>query len=1080
MQKSTLNFYCCLLLAILLGSISCYGQSQFIAGTVVDDNGKPLQGVSVSVLIADSSLTTMQTDNRGVFRFDNLRTGSSYRFKFSYIGFEDVLTKTFAIADKSENLLIRMKPSQQSLNEVVVVGYGRQKKVNLTGAVTQLSGSELEDRPVSNLAKTLQGLIPNLNINFASGIPISEGNLNIRGNTSINGGDPLVIVDGVAGDMNRVNPRDVESVTVLKDAAASSIYGARGAFGVILITTKTGKSGKPKIAYNNNFGWATQTSSTDFMTSGYEAAILNDTANLRSLGISYTGYTAADYEELKKRINDKEENPDRPWAVIQNRGGKDQYVYYGNFDWWHFLYNQWQPQQDHNITVSGGNDKTTYYLSGGYRTQEGIWNIRPDQSKRYTLRSKISSELTTWLKVTNNTQFFQQKYAFSGSNDFSWGKTFDEHTLPSYLPVNPDGSFTYLTGLNSYRIGNGWHTNQLYGKSKGERDRIDLRNIIDATAKISKTISVTGNFSYSYTSRLSWDRAVKVPYSLYPGVMSIVPTYNTDELSEYRETIDYKVYNLYGTYENKFGPHSLKFMAGYNQEEWKNKEQMASRRDLLSEDLNDLNLGTGLMEVTGGSNEWALLGFYSRINYDYKGKYLLELNGRYDGTSRFKKGDRFGFFPSVSAGWRLSEEDFFRPLSRIVNNLKIRASYGSLGNQQVGNYAYIPIMNTATMNYLMNNTLTQYVGVPPAISPTLTWEKVTSTNLGLDIDMLRNRLSVSVDLYERKTIGMLTKGKTLSAVFGANPPQENAADLKTKGFELSVGWRDTKKLLGKPLTYSARFILSDYTGRITKFDNPNNLLSDYYVGEQLGDIWGYTIDGFFMTAAEANAHSVNQDFVNKRRLSAPGIYKKLQPGDLRFVDLNGDKIINSGTNTLDNPGDMKVIGNSQPRYQFGVNMDLAWNGFDIGIFLQGIGKQDWYPPSEVTSFWGPLAYPYTSFLPKNFSAMIWTPENPDAYFPILRSYIAQNAELSFPNNRYLQDLAYVRLKNLSVGYSLPQSVTRKLKLERCRFYLSGENLVTLTKLDSKYIDPELMSTTPDGRAYPFSSKVFSFGVDITF
>jgi TonB-linked SusC/RagA family outer membrane protein len=530
-------------------------------------------------------------------------------------------------------------------------------------------------------------------------------------------------------------------------------------------------------------------------------------------------------------------------------------------------------------------------------------------------------------------------------------------------------------------------------------------------------------------------------------------------------------------------------MGGYNQELQKYKTNSSQRSNLLSEDLNNLDLGTGDMVVNGSAYEWALLGYFGRFNYDYKGKYLLEINGRYDGTSRFPSDKRFGFFPSISGGWRISEEAFFDPLKRIVSDLKLRASYGSLGNQQLsstsitaGNiYPYIPVMASGLNNYIIDASKTQFLAVPNPIDPNFTWEKSASIDFGADLNLFNNRFQASYDWYRRTTTDMITRGKTLPAVFGAAPPNQNAADLVTTGFELTANWRNNSTVGGKPFSYNIGIVLSDYTAEVTKFDNPNKLLSDNYVGRQLGEIWGYSIDGYFVSDAEAQGWKVDQSFVNKQRLSAPGNYSKLSAGDIKFKDLNGDGKINNGKNTLDDHGDLIRIGNSLPRYSFGITGGATWNGIDVSAFFQGIGRQNWYPGNNSDKFWGAYSRAYYSFIPVDFPGKIWSPENPNAYFPRLRSYEALNngGELYTANDRYLQDLAYIRLKNLTVGYTFPVSLLKKVRAERLRIYFSGANIFTATKLETKYIDPEQASAETNGRVYPFF-KTFAFGLNVGF
>lgn len=1042
-----------------------------VTGTVTDKDGVPLIGVSVKVI---GKNTGTITDLDGKYTISV--TDEKVKLQFSYLGHKTVEA---SVGNRTViNIILEENP--QDMEEVVIVGYGVQKKVNLTGAVNQISAEEFEDRPVPRLSQALQGALPNLNVTFGGGVPGQDASINVRGYTSINGGGPYVLIDGIPGNINRLTSQEVESITVLKDAAASAIYGAQGAWGVVLVTTKSAKAGKTTISYSNNFGWSTPTVNTDFITTGYDWMRLND-ASIAHVG-GYSRYPESDMNELYLRRNDKKEHPDRPWVTIQNRDGRDRYVYYGNFDWWDIMFNEWQPSTSHSINFSGGNDKINYMLTGSYNSKDGIMKIHQDKYKAYTMRSKISAQATPWLKITNNTNFYHQKYDYTGRQgggnaNFS---TINVHASPAYAPMNPDGTATYLSGFNNYTIGDGLYALLIDGNTKGQDTKYEFRTTTEVTFDIMKGLTATANYSYNLYTDPSFYRQYPATYSLYPGVVETVPKANVNQLTESQQFNHTHVINAFTTYENTFNVvHNLKVMGGFNQELHLAKKISAGRYDVLSPTLNDLNLATGDMSVGGGQSELALRGAFYRINYDYKGRYLFETNGRYDGTSRFPKGDRFGFFPSVSVGWRISEESFFEPLRKIVDNLKLRASYGTLGNQATADrYMYIPSMAGGTMSYILDGEKAKYINQPGTVTNSLTWEKIRSSNLGVDLNLLNSRFALSFDVYKRETLDMLAQAATLPAVYGAAEPKQNVADLETKGFELTVNWRDNFTLAGRKFSYSVGGSLSDNQSKITKMNNATGFTYDNYEGKKIGEIWGFITNGYFKTEAEALTYPVDQSYLNIVRNDN---HIGLSAGDIRFEDLNGDGVITPGTNTVDDPGDQKVIGNVTPRYAFGFNMSADYAGFDLSVFFQGIGKRDWYPGNEADRFWGPFGRPYYSFIPEDFESKLWTPENPDSYFPRLLTYIALNArnELRATNNKYLQDLAYIRLKNLTLGYTIPADITRKLKINKCRIYVSGENILTFTKLDTDYIDPEQALANANGRVYPFS-KIYSFGVNITF
>lgn len=1047
-----------------------------VTGTVVDETGQSLPGVNI---LEKGTTSGAVSDAEGKYILEVQDENAV--LVFSFIGFEtqEVLVNGRTVID------VTLAEDVQALDEVVVVGYGTQKKVNLTGSVDQISGDELRDRPATNISSMLQGAMPNLTIRMDSGTPGQMGDLNIRGVTSIDGNDaqtgpPLVLIDGIPGTLDRLNPEEVQSISVLKDAASAAIYGARGAFGVILITTKSGSSGKTVIRYNNSFGVSTPTVSTDFMTNGYDWMKLHDAA-LAHIG-GYSGYTESDYAELLARRNDKTEHPDRPWVTVQNRNGKDQYVYYGNYDWWNTMFTEYQPMQNHNLSFSGGNENISFMLNGNLKTKDGIMRIHTDKYSSKTLRAKLTAKLNPWLKVSNNTNFYHSSYDYYGREGGGSANFIhiNVHASPAYAPMNPDGTASYISGLNKYDIGDGIFAMMINGNTRGRDRKYEFTTINEMTITPFKDFNIIGNYSYNMYTDPSFYRQAPAQYSLYPGVIQTTPKYNVNKLQESQQFNQVHVVNLYANYLKNFNDtHHLKVLAGYNQELHLPKKITAERMDISSEKLNDLNLGTGEQFVYGGSSEYALRGIFFRLNYDYKGKYLLEMNGRYDGTSRFPSDRRWGLVPSVSAGWRVSDENFFSSLNRIVTDLKLRGSVGTLGNQAVDDsYPYISTMKPGTMSYILDGERAKYYNSPEPVSDGFTWEQVTTYNGGVDISFLRNRLSISYDQYVRNTTGMLASGVKLPNVFGAKEPLVNVADLQTKGFELTMAWRDQVNVGGKPLHYNANLVLGDNHAVITKVINPTKLTYTLYEGKPVGEIWGYITDGFFETDAEAKTYPIDQTWLNRVRQdnNIP-----LRAGDLRWLDLDGDGTISDGANTVDDPGDQRVIGNSTPRYMYAFNLGADWNNFDFSVFFQGLGKMDYYPGNNADRFWGPYSRPYFSFIPRDFEKDIYSETNRNAYFPNLLAYVALNGnnELRATNNRYLQDLAYLRLKNVTLGYTLPKHLLERINIQRFRVFVSGENMVTWTKLRTKYIDPEQMMSNKDGRVYPFS-KTYSFGFDISF
>ena len=1083
-------------LAFMLVGFSALAQNRELSGVVLDATDFPLVGVAV---IVDGTTNGAMTAEDGTFYLTV--PGGEVVLNVSSLGYT---TKFVTVPADQNNITIRLEEDTMLIDETVVVGYGTQKKVNLTGAVTAVDEKALADRVSPNLSSMLQGAVPGLSISTSSGNPGSTGTLQIRGKGSINGGNPLVLIDGVEGEMDRVNPNDVESISVIKDASAAAVYGARAAFGVVLITTKKGTDddGNAVVRYSGRFGWETPTTSTDYETTGYWSAYIHNMFWKADDGTSqYVKYNDYDMRQLLLRINDKTEHPDRPWVTVQNRGGKDKYVYYANTDWYHVLFNDEHPVQQHNISISGGNKKVKYFLSGAYNRQTGIIKVRPDVFEKYNLRSKIDFKINKYMRMSNNTTFYSSVYDYPGVGNVENAIAYSaNHGLACFTPTNPDGTWVYGTDFLGYKVANGRHA--FYGNDKNinlER-KMDFANTTELKITPIKQLTITANYTYRFHQNRNTNRSTALVYSQYPGVLATYTgkgTAGEDSLTEEVDSWAYNAANLFATYEDTFkDDHHLTVMAGGNLEYSYRKDLETIGYNILTEDLNDFDLvglnGDGIKEfmASGGQTEYALLGFFGRINYDYKGKYLFEVSGRYDGTSRFAKGSRWGLFPSASAGWRISEEDWFAPAKKAVSNLKLRLSYGSLGNQNVAAYKFIRKIQTfdfAGFSFGEGSSTASYTSLSAPNAGDLTWETAHQYNLGLDAGFFKDRLTFTAEAYIRDTKDMLTDGVALPSVYGASEPDMNAADLRTKGYELSIGWRDQVSLFGKPFGYNVGATLSDYRTVITKYDNKEyTFAKDYYEGMVLGEIWGFEVDGLFATDAEAQAYAkeVDLSYINKRH------YGGWLAGDPRYVDIDGDGKISVGANSVKKPGDRKILGNSIASLQYGLTAGFDYMGFDFSIFLQGTGNHYWYPNDESMAFWGPYSRPYCTYLPYDFLDNVWSEENPDAYFPRPRAYSAftSGAPLANVNSRYLQNLRYLRLKNLSVGYTVP--MTKKIGIQKLRVYFSGENLAYCSpfKKNSRYIDPEAAfdrrdssgSTTRYNNAFYPWQKTFMFGIDLTF
>lgn len=1063
-------------------------QNRSISGKVFDTNEEPLIGVTVTI---ENTTIGAITDIDGAFTLQ-VPEGKVV-LNVSYVGF---VPQKVTVASGQSNVTVRLSEDAVLLNEVVVVGYGKQKKVNLTGAVASVGGEELENRVTKSLSSMLQGTVAGLNVTTSSGVPGSSASINVRGITSIHESEPLVLIDGAVGDIDRVNPNDVESISVIKDASAAAIYGARAAFGVILVTTKSGaaKDGKATVRYSGRFGWQAPTTSTDYETTGYWSVYTINQFWQANSGTLYVDYTDQDMQELWNRVNDKTEHPDRPWVVEDVRNGRNQWVYYGNYDWWHSLYRDNRPMQQHNVSISGGKDDVKYFVSGSYDKQTGILRENPDIYRKYNLRSKIDFRINEWLTMSNNTSFYSSQYSYLGDGDVENTLAYSaRHALACFPQKNPDGSWLYSTPYLNYKVANGRHILLGENSHRNVERSTDFTNTTRLVYAPIRELSFTGDFTYRQYQSRNTSRSNVMYYREYPDgeLLSYATGAGANRLDEAVNTNQYYSTNIFGTYDDTFNQaHHLSVVGGMNYEAWKNKNISAYGENLVSTDLDDLDLvgqnaeGATITGVGGGQNEYALLGIFGRINYDYKSRYLFEVSGRYDGTSRFASGSRWGFFPSASAGWRISEESFFQPVRQWIDNLKVRGSFGSLGNQNISSYySFARLISISSLGYTFGegSVLPKYSSLSAPIASGMTWETAQQWDFGFDLTMLGNRLNLTVDGYIRDTKDMLTDGVDLPGVYGADLPDMNAADLRTKGYEITLNWRDRLTLGNKPFEYSVGLNLSDYKSVITKYDNENKIFAkDYYEGMEIGEIWGYVTDGLFQTDEEAKAYAekVVLSYVLKGQTGG------WQAGDVKFVDLDGDGKVGIGSNNVDNPGDRKILGNSLPSFSYGISASAQWNGFDVSAFFQGTGNHYWYPAGQSMPFWGPYSYPYLSFLQKDFLADVWTAENTDAYFPRAMAYSASGGVLSNVNDRYLQNLRYLRFKNLTVGYTLPQSWTGKARIESVRIYFTGENLCYWSPLKkhSRYVDPEAAIDRSDAynNAYYPWQKSFLFGIDVTF
>jgi TonB-linked SusC/RagA family outer membrane protein len=1064
-------YYLSLLLLCL--HTSSLAQENIITGKVTNADNVPLQGVSVS---ANRTKNQATTDGNGVFAINV--PDNATELTFSYVNMRPVTEKI------NGRKVINVQMSQESvqLGEVVVVGYGTQKKANLTGAVDQVTSEVLENRSMTNLNQGLQGVLPNLNIRLLDGKPNQAPSFNIRGTTSIGqGGSALVLIDGVEGNPSLINPNDIASISILKDAASASIYGARGAFGVVLITTKNPTKGKTSITYTTNFTIKKPTAVPDFANDAYtfakyfaESFVAWENqfpqAVNKTLKFSQAYLTEVERRSHLTGLPDVEVDP-----------VTGEYVYYASTDWYRELYKKSTNSKEHNITISGSGERAGFLLTGRIFDQDGLFRYNSDDYRVLNFRAKGTVQVYPWLRFENSSDFSNMTYhnpLNTGEGGGIFRNIADEgHPLAPMF--NPDGT---LTASAAYSVGDFW-----YGKNGYDFERGIFRNRTAMVAEfLNNKLRIKGDFTFQNTDYTEKRKQVPIPYSSKPGVIAYIGT-TTNDLREIRQRTQYIATNVYGEYETIFKKHHyFKALVGYNYEQSTFRGISAQRNGLIFENANDINLALGQSILTsGGWEQWAILGGFSRLNYSYKDRYLIELNGRYDGSSKFPSDQRYAFFPSVSAGWRISKEAFWNVSPAVVSDLKVRASYGSLGNGNIGSYVYQEQLSIAQLGVIINGIRPPYTSRPSVLPAGLTWETSTTKNIGLDLAMLSNRLRFVGDAYIRETTDMFTVGVTLPAVFGATSPRGNYADLETKGWEMTLSWNDNINIHSKPFNYDVRLTLADNSAVIKKFNNPEKRLTDYYEGMRVGEIWGYTSEGFFTSADDILKHANQKLFLS----TSSG---QTFPGDIKLKDLNGDNIVNPGLSTVNDPGDRSIIGNSSPRYMYGISLGADWNNIFFSAFFQGVGKQDWWPSTEAGVFWGQYNRPYNK-LPRWHLDNHWTPETPDAYLPRYVSRLANRPGgiLTTAQSGYLQNVAYIRLKNIQVGYNLPVKIISRIKATNARIYCSAENIWTASPLYNITRDLDVESTgvsdqlfSPGGNAgdgynYPMMKGV-TLGLSITF
>jgi len=1035
-----------------------------VSGVVTDENGQPLPGVNV---VEKTTTNGTTTDASGRFAL-NVQDENSV-LVFSFIGY----TTQEAPVGSRTTFDINLKSDVTALQEIVVVGYGTQEKVNLTGAVGVTSGEALKNRPIANVGEGLQGVVPNLNVNIRNGDPAEPIDFNIRGFESINGGAPLVLVDGVPMDLNRINPNDIESVSVLKDASAAAVYGARAAFGVILVTTKKGEGEKVNITFGAETAIAKPIFLIDPVNDPYQFVLARNTASVRT---SNAPAYDQDYIDGTKRWS---ENPtmENAWGVYN--GGLR---HYGYNDYVDQLITEFAPQQKYDMSISGASDRSSFYVSFGYLNKDGYLknDAKNEKFNRYNVLIKGDFKINDWFTADSRALVTVEKS--DKPHFYNWDVNINTSArvnpiqpitfpdLPSYLAPGDHDQFSKYIGMHFGSV------NFLPYLEQGGRQTWTRNDIVltqGATLTPIKGLNIRGEFSGNFRNRNFQDAASKINVianqDLAAGIIVDNGFSGNDWIYNENNIDQYYVLNTYADYTiDKDETHFFKAMVGFNQE-WGRFQTVGARAySLITPSIPDINAATGAHEAVGEKEHTSLRGVFYRLNYIFKDRYLVEANGRYDGTSRFPKDDRFGFFPSFSVGWRISNESFMSGTSSWLDNLKLRASYGELGNQLLFDdstnpptpiyYPYIPTMSSGNSSYMMaSGQRIPYVSPAGLVSPTLTWETVATTNFGLDVTVLGSKLDLSFDYFMRDTKDMLTDVE-YPAILGTAAPKQNSADLQTKGWEVAATWQNR---ISEDWTYSVMLALSDTRATITRYDNPTGSLGEYREGQTIGERWGFETQGIFQTADEI-AGAADQ--------SALG--SNWRPGDIRYADLNGDGEITKGDNTLANPGDQKIIAYEIPRGNFGVTGNVGWRNFSLSIFFQGLLKHDFWPPNDN---WNAF-YPYNAgHVEWYYITDTWSETNRDAYFPAPHISTSDKKNVQ-PQSRYVQNGAYVRLKNLTLAYDIPATISSKVGLAHAQIYFAGQNLWEATKM-RKPLDPEIRPTLT--QEY-YKQRTYALGVRIGF
>ncbi|MBF9251955.1 TonB-dependent receptor [Pontibacter sp. 172403-2] len=1064
-----------------------FAQSKTITGTVTSaEDGTALPGVSI---VVKGTTNGVSAGADGTYA---IQAAPGDVLVFSFIG---MMPQEQTVGD-ANTIDVALAPDAKALEEVVVVGYGTQKRANLTGAVSTVDTKVLDSRPITDVARGLQGTTPGLTVTTSSGAIGQNPNIRLRGMTGTlrnPGAQPLILVDNVEiPSLQMVNPEDIESISVLKDAASSSIYGARGAWGVILITTKTGKRSSPvKVSYSNNFSWSTPTTTPEIAPAAEGAemafkALQRKNPNTNVFGVvgMYIDQTSIDkMREWEALYGGQDLGNEmvlgRDFEIRENK-----LFFYRPWSPGKMYMREWTPQQKHDVSVSGGSEKTNYYLGLGYLGQEGVLKVNPDNFDRYSLNVGVNTTVTDWFDVRAKVMYSKTEYTrpfyFSSETYDPW---YYLYRWPAVYPYGTYEGHPFRSAIT-----------EVQQAKMNQEDNGMARINVGGTLRPFEGLTIDADYTYTrneghehqtggvLSAYNFWATGADLKYEPYSSASYNRVQYNS-------EWSNRSVGKVFATYEKDLNDHSFKVIAGGDAEVYDYWYQMSQKRNLMDPDRGEIDLATGDQFVDGARDKWANLGAFARLNYSYKDKYLLELNGRYDGSSRLSPNQKWAFFPSMSAGYVISEEPFMEATKPVLSFLKLRGSWGSIGNPNSRLGDIYRLMSSYSSGWLIGGVNVVTAATPGAFPAGLTWETINTIDFGLDSRFLNDKVGVTFDWYRRATKNMHSEGLVLPGTFGTGFPIRNSGELQNTGWELAVDFNHT---FGNGINFSVTGTLTDFEEKIVEYADNKGLLENR-PGRVIGDIWGFETDRFFtnddfVQDADGNLVLDNGKYVLKDGIADQSYFESgwffYGPGDIKYKDLNGDGKIDRGAQTVADHGDMKVIGNSTPHYQYGLRMAADWKGVDLSFFVQGVGKRDMWAN-------GPLFIPGYRAGEAWYAHQLdyWTPENPNAYYPrptdAEGAATANNAKNFLPQTKYLLNLAYMRMKNVTVGYTLPGSISNKVKIDRLRVYFSGENLFEFDNLDIP-IDPEvdytqagLNDSNTFGRVYPYR-RTFSCGLQATF